>query len=396
MPEKRKHVVSIAVDGQQVFDWTDYSIRTSMLEPADAFTMTRAFNARIWNVCRRDARIRVMIDGVVILNGLIDDRIKRSAERTMTISGRDLVGRLVQESADRIDYSGLDTVEAVRRLAAPFFTKVTLSDARNRRIRLGKGAKANRITDETEPVILKRKTGGAGKVQPGQFKWQAIEEIVSAEGLICWCSADGREIFIGRPNYRQAAQFAIVHAPPGLGIKSTCIDLVHTESNGDRYSVIAVVGTGGATEQDFGMAVSSRRAMVFDNEPPSSAGRTPAGGWGSNDGTGRDFQYPKRLLMPERNFDSNEDAQLIAEREQARRDFKRTLAEARMAGHGQFITPGAPTIFVINTIASVADFDFDPPLQDDYLIYAATFTASHENAEETMLSLVPKGTQIVP
>jgi prophage tail gpP-like protein len=390
--EQRKHEISISIDGQQVFNWTDYEISKSMIEPADQFTLTRAFDARIWNVCRRDARVRVLVDQVVMIDGLIDDRRKMSAARTMTIGGRCRVGRLVQESADRVNYAGLELVEAVRQLADPWYQRVVLSDARNRNLLLGKGSKANRVSAEHEPLIVKLKTTGAGKVQPGQFRWSAIEEIVSGAGLICWSSGDGKELIVGRPNYTQAPQFLIVHAPPGIGIKSTFKDLVHEESNGDRYSVIAVVGTGGATEQDFGYQVSARRAMVFDNEAPGSA---RSGGWSSNDGTGRDFQYPKRLLMPEQNFDSQGDAQNIAEREQARRDFRRTHAEAIMPHHGQFITAGAPTIFAPNTLAAVADYDFDPPLEGDYLIYGCTYRGSHDSGEETVLQLVPKGTQIV-
>lgn len=387
----RKHKITIVVEGQEIEGWIDYEITSSMIEPADSFRMTRPYSDRAWYTLRRDARIRVLIDGISILDGFIDSRKKRSKDNTMEIAGRDRCGRLVQESAPAINYEGLEMSEAIRRLAVPWFSVVTLSDARNRRLRLGKGRK---VPTGSEPIVIRRTSSG-GRVHPGQSRWQVIESIVSQAGLLCWASADGRELVVGRPNYTQAPQFLILLASPtGGGPPSTCKELDYEEDNGDRFSVIAVVGTGGGTVSDYGINVSSRRAMVFDNEPPGSASSGDKG-WSNIDGTGRDFLYPKRLLMPERDFDSNQDAQEIAEREQARRDFRRALATAVMPGHGQFITPGAPTIFAPNTIASVLDKQMDPALDDDFLIYACTYRGDRDGAEETTLELVPRGTEIV-
>jgi prophage tail gpP-like protein len=390
MAEKRKHKISIIVEGVEIGGWEEYEITSSMIQPGDTFTMRRPFDPDAWNVLRRDARIRVFIDGVQVLDGFLDRRKYRSREHTFEISGRDRSGRLVQESAPSINYQGLEMTEAIRRLADPWFTKVSLSDARNRSLRTGKGKK---VPTGNEPIVIKRATPAAGKVQPGQSRWAVIEEIVSQAGLICWSSADGRELVVGRPNYQQAAQFVIRVGKQGGG-ETTCKELDYEEDNGDRYSVIAVVGNGGGTTQDFGISVSSRRAMVFDNEPKGSASSGDKG-WGNSDGTGRDFLYPKRLLMPERNFDANKDAQEIAEREQARRDFRRSLATATMPLHGQFSGTGSPTIFAPNTIARVVCEDFEPALDQDFLIYSCTYRGNREEGETAVLELVPRGTEIV-
>lgn len=377
----RRHRVTITCEGQEIAGWISYEVSCSMLEASDAFSMTRPWSQDAWNVLRRDARVRVFIDGVQVLDGFIDDRGKTSDHdgTKLSISGRDRAGRLVQESAPAIDYNGLEMTEAIRRLADPWFTKVSLSDARNRSVRRGKGFK---VPIGNEPIII-RKIAQRGAAHPGQSRWSIIEEIVSEAGLVCWSSADGTELFVGKPISAMAPQYAIRNCKPGSANPSTCKRLNYTESNGDRFSLIATVGSGGGTTQDFGESVSSRRAFVVDNEANTF------------DGTGRDFIYPKRLLMPERSFNSMIEASTVAGREQARRDFHRTKVTATMPFHGQWIGAGAPTIFAFNTIASVYDEDWDPPMDDDFLIHAVTFNADRDSGESSTLELVPDGTEVI-
>ena len=381
--EKRQHRISIVVQGVEIDGWEDYEIQSSMIQPADAFTMRRRFEPAAWKALPRDSQVEVRIDGVTVLNGFIDKKKKRSKDNTIEVGGRDRSGRLVQESAPTVSVDGLEMTDAIKRLADPWFKTVTLSDARNRRLRLGKGRK---VPTGTEPIVIRRTTRRAGKVHPGTARWSAIEEIVSQAGLICWSSADGRELVVGQPNYKQAPQFELRLAKPSSGNTTTVKELDWEEDDGDRYSIIAVVGTGGDTEQDFGENVSSRRAVVRDNDGMLNA---------AADGTGRDFLYPKRLLMPEKNFDSNQDALEIALREQARRDLRRTLVTATCDMHGQFAGLAAPTIFAPNTIARVIDEEFDPPVDQNFLIYQVTYRGNRNDGETSVLELVPSETEIV-
>ncbi len=378
-----RHRVTATCEGKEIGGWTEYQIDSSMIDAADAFTMRRPFDAASWNLLERDARIRVFVDGAPLLDGFIDKRAKRAKEGTLEIAGRDRSGRLVQESAPRINYQGLELTEAVKRLADPWFTKVTLSDARNRTLRMGK--RSSKIPRGNEPLVVKRSANGSGRVQPGTMRWAVIEEIVSQAGLIAWSSADGKELFVGRPNHDQTPSFRILKANPAVSSSSsTCIDLMQDEDNLDRYSLIAVVGTGGGTEQDFGTTVSSRRSFVVDNED------------NLDDGTGRDFKYPKRLMMPEKNFDSVDDASRVAAREQGRRDFRRLTFSAEMPYHGQWTGTAAATLFAPNTVASIRDEDHSPALELDALIYACTYRRSRRSGETTLLELVPVGTEVVP
>ena len=383
MASERKHRVSVVVEGEQVDGWENYRIECSMITPADAFMLKRPFDARAWNTLRKDARIRVLIDGVTILDGFIDRRTKSAKDGTMEFAGRDRCGRLVQESAPSINYSGLLLVEAIRRLAEPWFTAIVLSDARNRSLRRGKG---RRVPAGNEPIVVDlRVHKTSGKVQPGMTRWAVIEEIVSRAGYCVWSSADGKELIIGKPNYTQAPQFLIVHPKEGSTTKATCKDLQIDEDIGDCYSLITVAGAGGSDEDsvNYGANASSMRGIVKDGP--------------GLDGIGRNFLYAKRLFMPERNFASNNDAQRVAALEAARRNFRRQVVTAQMPQHGQFIGTAAPTIFAPNTIARVIDEEFDPQLDKSFLIFGCVFEAApgDDGGETTSLEMVPSGTEIV-
>lgn len=375
--EKRKHKVSIVVEGRQVESWLDYQIESSLIVPADRFAMRRAFQAEAWNAIPLDARVRVYIDATQVLDGFID-RKRKTHGHEFEISGVDRGGRLLQESAPSINYQGLELSEAIRRLSDPWFTEVALSDARNRKLRTGKGFK---VAGGAEPIYIHKTVKRAGYVHPGQTRWQAIQEIASQAELAVWSSADGRSIFVGQPNQQQQAQFVVALAKEGSRTTTTVKSLEYEEDIGDGFSVIAVVGTGGGTEQDFGESVASRHGAVFDFPSP--------------DGTGGDFRYPKRLLMPEKQFDSNDDALSIAKREQARRNFRRRMATAIMPLHGQFSSIVAPTIFAPNTMAHVVDEEFEPALRGDFLIYGCSYTGNRHEGETTTLEMVPRGTELV-
>lgn len=378
----RKHNVSVVVQGKQIGRWEEYEFGASYIEPAGSFRLERAWSPEAWALLRRDARIRIVIDSTKVFDGHIADRGKRSKTHGLVIEGHDRAARLVQESAPAINYNDLDMVEALRRLADPWIKKITLSDARNRNLRVGKGFKVS--ANDGAPIPI-HKMVRRGRVHPGQSRWSVMAEIASNAELMIWMSADGEELFVGRPNrVEMPALFELILAKPGSPSRTTVLEMDYDESNGDRFSLIAVVGTGGGTETDFGYNVSSRRAYVTDVDDPTSL-----------DGTGRDFIEPKRMLMPESHFDSNGDASAIAGREQLRRDFRRTTVKATLANHGQWLDLGTPTIFAPGTIAHVRDEEMDPMLDDDFFIFSVRYRAKREVGETTELELVPQGTQMV-
>ena len=398
----RKHKVSIVVNAREVLDWSEYQIDTNLTEPADSFSMTRPFDVDAWNACRRDARVRVLIDGQPRIDGFIDMRSKRGKDGTMTIAGRDRVGRLVQESAPRAAYGGSSLLAVLEALASPWFDRVVLSGTRNRKVTLGRGSKAPAAN---EALSLRR--GGRSKakavdpikamfakpskstgIEPGQSRWQVLEETISREGLCAWSSADGKELIVGKPDQTQPATFLFRHA--ARGGQSNVNDFDYEESNADRYSMIVALGSGWKNPADYA-AAGSRSAVVYDFDAGTSRGPSPFGtfgGPGERDGTGLDFQYPKWLIISEHGVRDNDEALRLARREQARRDFKRIHLSVTVDHHSQ-----GGSLFAFDTVARVIDEDLDG--DDDYLIYGASFKSSRADGETTTLEMVPRGTEVV-
>jgi len=380
-PRPKRHDVTVVCEGQQIGGWESYHIDTSMIVPADSFHMRRPFSQAAWLTLRRDARVIVRIDGTIVLDGTVEHRHKNSRDAFMEISGRCKVGRgLMKESAPSIAYDALRITDAVKRLMDPWYPKLSLSDTRNRNLRRGKG---RRIPAEDETIVVNIKAVRSGKVHPGMSKMQVIQEIASSAGLVVFGSADGKELIMCKPNYRQAAQYLICHTRKGSKRSATCVELDMVEDDGDRYSLIQVAGVGQGDEDSYGADVVDVQGRAVDNP------------FNTTDGTGRDFLRPARMLMPERNYEGYGDAQRVADREMARRNFRRNLITAKMPWHGQWLDPANPTLFAPNTIARVIDEDFDPELDDEYLIVSCAFESTRDNGEETHLELVPKGTEII-
>lgn len=372
------HQVAVTIGGKTIGDWIDYDAISTMIEPADAFTLTRPFDLQAWKLCETDAEVKVSIDGTVIMNGYIDDRRRMAKDGTMEITGRDKSGRLVQESIPTVSgWDGLALTEAVKRLAAPWYSIVSLSDARNRSVRRGKG---HRAAASSEPAYFavkgKLDEDHAGKVDPGETRWNMIEQLVSSVGLLCWSSADGRELVIGKPNYKQAIQYLFAHSKSGSTVK----DLRYEESIRDSYAIIEVHGSGAGNDDDFGENVTSHLGVSKDG--PKA------------DGTGLWFKRPKRLVVSQTALRSNAEADRAALRERRRRDFKRRHCTIEMPLHGQAITGPVPTLFAPNTLARVIDEELE--MDETWLLYACRYKSSgRSGGASTEIMLVPRGTEFV-
>ena len=366
---RRAHRVTIAIGGSEVGGWTDYSIESSMLSPADAFTLTRPVDRAAWNLCELDALVQVQIDGTPIITGYVGELEADARAGTMTVSGRCKGGRLVSESAPAIQYGGLKLFELVRKLADPWFTSIVNSDARNRNVRRGRGHKA---PAPTEPLILDNVRGG--RIEPGQVRWAVIEDLVTQAGYLCWSSADGKELVIGLPNYRQEVQWILRHDD---GAEGTVVDLRQIEGIEDCYSQIQCVGSGRGTDADYGTGPSDRSGTVLDGPGPF--------------GVGVDFIRPKRLVLAGQSFKGRGSALETARREARRRNMKRRTVQVECVGHGQIVRGSTPTIFAPNTIARVV-YD-GTGLDAPYLVTSCRYQARRE-AERTTLELVPKGTEL--
>lgn len=374
-----RHIITAIVEGQQVSGFISGNIESSLITPADSFVLRLPSSRTAWETFKKGARTVIKADGVTLLDGFVDKRIRKGKARVIEVSGRDRVGRLVDESADAINFTGMRIVDAIKRLASPWFEEIVLDNGKNRRLRRGRG---RRVASGTEPTVtINVKVPRRGNVHPGESRWQLIHEIASRADLIVYSSADGRTLFVGHANQDQAAQYLFCLGAPGSSTQTTVIDMTITEDDGERYSMIMCGGVGGQTPTDYGKNVIDRRGVVFDNI------------FNRKDGTGRDFVHPKKLYLPERAFDSFHDAQRVAELEQRRRDYKRHLVSVEMLGFGQYLGTSEATLFAPDTVAHVIDEEIG--IDDDYQVVECSYSFDHDQADRTTCHCVPKGTNIV-
>lgn len=367
-----RHRVSVIVGGQEVDGWMTYTIQTSLLVPSDGFNLTRPFDREAWELCRPDAEISVLVDGVAIITGYIDDVVLPPESDDMTITGRDKIGRLVQESSPAFEFAGLSTVELIKKIASPWFTEVDTENTTNRRIIRGKKGKIA----ASSPVVFKTKKSTGARIEPGQMRWAAIETILKQTGDLAISSGDGKSLIVFSPtSEQQEAQFRFFRPAPGSrrGGEGNCL-MGETRSVGDLYSRIDVVGSGVGDANRYGISVSARTGNARDSEL-------------TEDGTGDRFLRPKRLLMTE-SVRSIKEAQELAAREMARRRAGWLQVPVIAPTHGQQIQGGRDvTLFACDTIATVENEQTG--LAMDMRITSCQYTSSRDEGEQTRMDLVP-------
>jgi prophage tail gpP-like protein len=392
------HRISVVVGDKEITQWSTYSITAGITRIACPFSLSIPFDLAAWLLCKTDRTIHVLIDGVSILKGKIDDRdLPEDEGEEISISGRDMTGRLVDESAPGINFSGLTLKDLTAKLAAPWFDTISFSNERNRKITRGRGGKTKGHRKHKGPKVstptriaraddaaLKLNSRVGTQIEPGQKRWQTLSTLLAQAGLLAWSSGDGKELIVGTPDYDQDIQYVFFKPKAGSSriSEASCLGIGHHDSTGDRYSEVVVVGAGTGTDANYGKAVSSRYGVAKNN--PNTA-----------DGTGLDFEDPKRLIVV-RAVGSVEDANELAAREMARRDAMGHVLTVRCAGHGQIYTDSTtePTLFVPDTLALVEDERTET--RGIYLVTECVYESTRKDGETTKMTLIRSGSDLSP
>lgn len=372
------HNVAVLVDGFQVGQWSKYSISCSMLTPSDSFTLTRPWDSYAWAICRPDSEVVVCVDGVPVITGWIDDRELSGDDDSFTITGRDKIGRLIQESSPAFTFAGLSPMQLIGKIAQPWFTVTVDNNERNRRIVRGKKGKIAQAGTVT--VRRKRKTGS--RVEPGQTKWTAIEEILKQTGEIAMSSGDGKELIVFAPNTAQEPQWNFFRPAPYTRRKNApgqVQEMRERWSVGDLYSRIDVVGSGVGSANSYGVAVNARSGVAKDFTATA-------------DGEGDKLQRAKKLLLNE-SVRSLDEAREFAEREMSRRAMNYLRLDVVAPLHGQRVAGGRDvTLFALDTIAACENEMTGT--SGPFRVVELEFTTSRADGEITRLGLIPEAQEI--
>ena len=352
---------------------SDYAFNIDLRTPADAFAFTFQTNPTLYQVCAPDNEVRVFLDERRVFTGIIDDRGRAGDKATgskISIRGRDVMGRLVDESAPLVSFSGVGVIDLIKKLVAgSAITSVVTSGVTNRRVRGGRVPGAS-----SEPPILNGEKAPK-KVEPGETIWQVMAHFLEETGYIAYTGADGKTLIVSKANHNQPPAHTLIHAPVGTARAklSNVIAFDDRTSLGEMYSVYtALVQPPETTIED----TPPRRGHARDN--PASV-----------DGTGARFRLRKRLILQD---DAAPDPTERAIRELKERGQSYIERSYTVEGHGVVTPAGERVYYAPDTMVRIEDDEIDS--RADWYVAAVTYSGDQQSGQRTTLSVVPRGTEL--
>jgi len=371
-------MIKVQVGSKYVTGWDSYSVDTSMLSPADGFSMSFGPVKRdVYDLLVPDEEVQIILDDTRILVGYIDDRVVRwdRNQPTVQITGRDKGGRLIDESMPLLTFQGLGIKQLAEKCVEGWFSTVELQNATNRRLVRGRDAKLAKVS--REPAITGdtkslggRKIRAEKKVDPGESRWDVLAHFLEEAELLAWSSADGKSFIVGLPNYEQAPQYRFFIPKEGSdrSREGNVLGAEISHSVGERYSRITVIGSGKGNEQNYSDNVINRQGIARDFSG--------------------DFKHPKRLIIVHDDVRDVVLATRRAIREMALRDATGHRISLVVSGHSQ-VYAGSNVLYAFDTVCEFEDEELG--IRGRYLITEARFSLGRQG-EETHLTLVPEGT----
>ena len=205
---------------------------------------------------------------------------------------------------------------------------------------------------------------------------------------MAWSSPDGRKLFVGLPAYDQPIQYLFLEPGQNSGNRGFAnAKITVTENIEEMYSAYIAVGAAKGNGSNYGPNVTRNRAAVYDN-PDNRI-----------DGTGVNFRTPKLLLITDDGIKNQRDALEVAEREKLQREASHWEVEVEASGHSQLYGGEEPTLYTVDTIARVMDYDTGIGVEDglpkDFYITQCTYAMAVNQKTITRMKMVPKGTLLV-
>lgn len=382
MPAPLHDVRLVVLDEQDrpktIDTYTEFDVTSDMLELADQFMFRCPLTRERWELLAPDAEVMLLIDDSRVLTGFIDDR-DRSLGRsgsTIEIVGRDRGGRLVDESAPLVTFQGKTLEDLVLAVVEDWFPTVTFSNARNRDLIRGRGRRKAQVGGE--PVLNGRGRDLRKKVEPGESRAQVLEYVLEESRLLGWSTADAKEFVVGLPNYSQAPQWQFFVGREGSARWSeiNVLDYRRHQTVAERYQKVIACGSSKGSTSDYGSKVTRRRGQAIDDSV---------------------FRRPKTLIVSDDDIRSAAQAQTRADREMAFRNGQGDALEVDVVGYGQALGGAAgaqPAIFAFDTMAHVEDEELGE--RGDWLVTRVRYHTTKQDGQVSTLSLVPRGTELVP
>lgn len=234
MPSNPK--LKLIIGHRERDDWTDASVESDLTLPADAWRFELGgFDWGSPAEIPAGSLMRVEAEGKVVLTGMVDRTVRHKSKRdvSLIISGRDLVGQLVDCTTRYIEIFKKQTLlQIAKTIAAPFVID-----------RVAKSGDVALKPIETCQTI------------PGETVWSFLTRQAVKQGLGLWLEPDG-QLMVGKPVSNATAR-----------TKTTDFtDIEDVESIEERFSHYTVMAQGQGDEWLYAEAKSAILAQAYDQE----------------------------------------------------------------------------------------------------------------------------------
>lgn len=237
------NTLSLSINGHKHDDWQSYEIDSDLLIAADAWLVDIATPNTLPQYIEVGASVKVKLDDAVILTGIIDDINESAAkgQHTISLSGRDLAGQLLDCSAPIFDGQELSLSQILSEFLTPFNIPYKI---------------------EAASTSIRQKV----TVDVGETVWEAISKAAEANGLWQWFTPDG-VLVIGEPNPKTAIVAHLIMRRDGIG--NNVESIIRHRGLNDRYSSITVLSQSSQTQPTFYQDMEGTAENEADNAQPN-------------------------------------------------------------------------------------------------------------------------------
>jgi prophage tail gpP-like protein len=228
----------------RIVDWISYDFSSDFLTPTDSFSFQlgvdeSGLSDAVRGALKLGAEVQLHVESNILATGLIDNievAASRSGGAMYTIHGRDLLGQTLDTVADPTFHikNGGTLGELLKQQLEPFgwfedgdfvFDNDANRDARKGK-RGTKTRKSSGTSSSTRKQRRKKTTTGpkptsAELHQTKPYNHESVfhfcSRVAQRHGLWLWCTADGEQIVVGKPDFDQDPEFVLHRGRDGRG-----------------------------------------------------------------------------------------------------------------------------------------------------------------------------------